>query len=210
MVANLCRMRAESVSRPVLDLFAGPLRRGHGLGAGYVDFGGYVVALTRPGRPRMPNGVGCALEVAAGQPAWIGEGRLEAGGQVVLPGEVWEAMPEPRFRPETDRRIRPDPRRLAGRGAGLTPAGDDLLAGYAAGLRLFWNRARDAQEVAEAAAVRTTSLSATLLRHAARGELPEPAHDLLERGDPEPLRRFGHSSGRALLAGLACAGGDHD
>jgi hypothetical protein len=74
-----------------------------------------------------------------------------------------------------------------------------------AGLTLFQGRMAEARDLAATAASRTTSLSATLLRHAADGELPEPAHALLERGDPEPLRRFGQSSGRCLLLGLALA-----
>ncbi len=198
-------MRAESVSLGVADLLWGPLRRGAGLGAGYIDFGGRVVALTRPGRPRMPNGVECELHVSAGQPAWVGEGRLEAGGRVLSGGGLWDPRPAPRFRLQVDRRFRPDPVRLAGRGGGLTPSGDDVLAGFAAGLVLWHGRSLEAARLAAVAAPRTTRLSATLLWHAALGQLPEPAHRLLEDGDPEPLRAFGHSSGRALLLGLAQA-----
>jgi len=198
-------MRAESVSLGVADLLQGPLRRGVGLGAGYVDFGGRVLALTPPGGPRMPNGVECELEVARGQPAWAGEGRLEAGGRTVLGGAAWDPRPTPRFRLEVDRRFAPEPLALAGKGGGLTPSGDDVLAGYAAGLELWHGLSAEAARIAEVAAGRTTRLSATLLRHAALGQLPDPAHRLLEDGDPEPLLRFGHSSGRALLLGLAMA-----
>ena len=198
-------MRASFVSLPVLALFEGPRRRGLSLGAGYVDFEGYVVALTRPGRPRMPNGIESDLEASTGLPAWIGAGRLELGGTALLPGPVWDPVPAARVKLSIRPRFEPDPVRLAGKGSGLTPAGDDLLAGYAAGLVLFHGLRERALAVALPAAARTTALSATLLRHAARGELPEPAHALLERGDPAPLRSFGHSSGRALLVGLALA-----
>jgi hypothetical protein len=110
-----------------------------------------------------------------------------------------------RVRLRADPPLAVDPRALAGRGGGLTPYGDDVLAGYAAGL-VLWRGAREAaRAIVDAAAPRTTLLAATLLRHAARGELPEPAHALLERADPEPLCRFGHSSGRGLLLGLALA-----
>ena len=198
------QVRAESVSAPVLPLFAAPSRAGTALGAGYVDFGGYVVALTRPGRPRMPNGIECAASPAAGEACWIGGGRMLAGGLEVLPGPAWDPVPEARLRPPPpEGPVEVDVLRLAGRGDGLTPAGDDLLAGYAAALVLFGGRRGEAEAIAEVAAPRTTALSATLLRHAARGELPEPAHALLERGDPEPLLRFGHSSGRCILKGLA-------
>ncbi len=200
-------LRARSLSAAVLPLLAGPPREGVGLGLGYVDFGGYVLALTRPGRPRMPNGVECELEVRTGERCRIGHGRLATDGVEVLPGPVWDPVPGVVFRPrlEIEERFQPDVERLAGRGEGLTPSGDDLLCGYVAGLTLFHGRAEEATSLAEAAAARTTHLSATLLRHAARGELPEPAHALLERGDPGPLRRFGHSSGRCLLIGLAAA-----
>jgi hypothetical protein len=175
------------------------------LGLGYCDFDGYVVAVTPSGVPRLPNGLECDLPLASGATAWIGEGRLESGGRSVLPGPTWDPVPLPRYRLELSSDFVPDPVLLAGRGGGLTPAGDDILAGYAAGLTLFQGRAAEARELAFVAAARTTSLSATLLQHAAEGELPEPAHALLERGDPEPLRRFGHSSGRCLLLGLALA-----
>src|SRR6185295_423560 len=120
-------------------------------------------------------------------------------------GDVWDPVPQVRVRIAIDIALVPDPIIFAGRGPGLTPAGDDLLAGYAAGLALFADRETEAHAIAERAAARTTLLSATLLRHAARGELPEPAHALLEDGDPLPLLAFGHTSGKALLLGLALA-----
>ena len=198
-------MRARSVSASVVPLFEDPTRRGLGLGGGHIAFDGFALSLTRPGHPRMPNGVETDLVVERGEACWLGEGRLEAGGRAVLPGPVWDPVPTVLVRLSVDRRFTPDPERLAGRGGGLTPSGDDVLCGYVAGLVLWHGRAGDAASIATAAAERTTLLSATLLRHAARGELPEPAHALLERGDPEPLRSFGHSSGRAILLGLALA-----
>ena len=197
-------MRARSVSASVLPLFQGPARRGVGLGGGHVAFDGLVLSLTTPGRPRMPNGVETDLVVERGQLCWLGEGRLEAR-RTVLPGPGWDPVPAVRVRLSVDRRFLPEPERLAGRGAGLTPSGDDVLCGYVAGLVLWHGRSEEATSIASVAAGLTTLLSGTLLRHAARGELPEPAHALLERGDPEPLRRFGHSSGRAILLGLAVA-----
>jgi hypothetical protein len=151
----------------------------------------------------MPNGIVCALELGVGDPLWVGEGRIATHRTVVLEGPIWEPVPRPLVRLITDQTFVPDPLVLAGRGDGLTPAGDDLLAGYAAGLVLWHGRAAEAWAIAETAAPRTTGLAATLLRHAARGELPEPAHALLERGDPNPLLNFGRSSGQAMLLGLA-------
>ncbi|MGH7902700.1 MAG: DUF2877 domain-containing protein [Candidatus Dormibacteraceae bacterium] len=198
-------MRVRSVSNAVLPLFRGPFCDGVGLGSGYVDFDGYVLALTRPGRPRMPNGVECGVDLAPGARCRIGGGWLVVDGHGLLPGPLWNPVPEPRVRPRPGPgpAIEFDVEQLAGRGEGLTPAGDDLLAGYAAGLVLFHGRHAEAAAIAAAAAPRTTRLAATLLRHASRGELPEPAHALLEDGDPGPLTCFGHSSGRCLLAGLA-------
>lgn len=191
----------------MLERLAGPVTHGTAMGQGYVDFGSFVLAITRPGAPRMPNGIGAELRAERGSSITIGGGALRIDGRTVEPGPAWEPVPSVRQIPRGGRHARPDPERLAGRGPGLTPAGDDILAGYVAGLTLFHGRNSEAAEIAERAARLTTALSATLLRHAAKGELPEPAHAWLERGDPQPLEAFGHSSGRCLKLGLELAAG---
>jgi hypothetical protein len=153
----------------------------------------------------MPNGAETTAHVGPGTAVRIGLGRLLLGALEIRPGKAWEPVPEVRHRPSGGLRFRPDPDRLAGRGPGLTPAGDDILCGYVAGLVLFQDRRAEAAQIAAAAAPRTTNLSATLLRHAALGELPEPAHVYLANGDPGPLAAFGHSSGHCLRLGLALA-----
>ena len=101
---------------------------------------------------------------------------------------------------------------LAGRGPGLTPAGDDVLAGYAG----FMAAAGAPVELAALAADRSPPIALAYLRCAERGELPEPAVRLLDavgEGDPigaarraRVLRRsWGASSGHALLCGFAAA-----
>jgi hypothetical protein len=193
------------VSLPLLPLFDAAARDGVGLGHGYIDLGDRVIAITPPGAPRMPNGIECEVSVPRGTPVRLGSGRLQIADQAIVPWATWDPLPSPRVRFATDIALVPDPILLAGRGPGLTPAGDDILAGYAAGLVLFAGRVDEARLIVERAAPRTTLLSATLMRHAARGELPEPAHSLLEDGDPMPLLAFGNTSGRAILLGLALA-----
>ena len=104
---------------------------------------------------------------------------------------------------------------LAGRGEGLTPAGDDVLAGYAA-----W-RAAEGRPVplAVLAAGRSSPIGLAYLRCAERGELPDAAAALLagiRLGSPgrvdaalPGLRRWGASSGAALAWGMAAGGGAH-
>jgi len=198
-------MIALTTSRALLPAFAGPELAGTAVGGGYLDFGVLVVALTTPGGPRMPNGIETAAGAPRGTSVRIGRGRLLLGDLDVTPGPAWEPVPEVNHTPSGGPRLRPDPDRLAGRGPGLTPAGDDILCGYVAGLFLFHDRRDEAAEIAVRAALRTTRLSATLLRHAALGELPEPAHAFLADGDPRPLAAFGHSSGRCLRLGLMIA-----
>jgi hypothetical protein len=198
---------AESTSIAVLPLLrASPARSGLSLGRGYIEVDGVVLAITALGSPRMPNGMTCELRVGRGERVRVGDGVVVTSAARVRVSSLWDPTPCVRFVPRAESPFKPDPSTLAGRGAGLTPAGDDLLAGYVAGLTLFLGARDEALAIAERAAPRTTSLSATLLRHAARGELPEPAHALLARGDARPLRAFGHSSGTWLLAGLALAG----
>ncbi len=111
--------------------------------------------------------------------------------------------------------------RLLGRGPGLTPEGDDVLAGAAAGIRALGPSAGAeprrvdalvAALVPRGAAARTGALSATLLGLAADGAAPEPVHRLLAtRGAAEreaalaDLARLGALTGRAIASGLALA-----
>ena len=189
---------AISASSSLGELLAGPPQRALGLGAGHLLVGEQVVSLTRPGAARMPNGLECERLVARGETVWV-------GAEVVLVETWWNPRPVPNVTLMATGE-RPSVAALAGRGGGLTPSGDDILCGFAAGLVLFGGRSAEALAIAGSAGPRTTRLSATLLNCAARGELPSPAHDLLERGDRAPLEAFGHSSGRALLVGLALAG----
>ena len=106
-------------------------------------------------------------------------------------------------------------RALAGLGQGLTPAGDDFLMGAMYGLWATRNpdEARDLAElINEAAAPRTTSLSAAWLQAAALGEAAEPWHDLFNGIIVDNSRKIfaalsrilaiGHSSGADALAGF--------
>ncbi len=98
---------------------------------------------------------------------------------------------------------------LLGRGPGLTPAGDDVLAGFLLGARAFGlDAARVRAAVAAMAAAKTTALSAALLWHAARGEcVDEVAAVVANPSGPAVgrLLRIGHTSGAALATGLATA-----
>jgi Protein of unknown function (DUF2877) len=109
--------------------------------------------------------------------------------------------------------------RLLGIGPGLTPSGDDVLAGFLAGAAAFGLDVAALREaIAVLAPAGTTALSAALLWHAARGECidevaavaalltshrgiaPEQAGRSVGR-----LRSVGHTSGAALALGLVTA-----
>ena len=113
---------------------------------------------------------------------------------------------------------------LIGLGPGLTPSGDDFLAGFilAGAIRggcsgdLGMQKAASitAAMVREEAAGRTTSASVAMLADAADGEVAEPVkhflHSLLQTGDGMEIHfwggeisRIGASSGEDLLNGLA-------
>jgi hypothetical protein len=108
---------------------------------------------------------------------------------------------------------------LLGRGPGLTPEGDDLLAAVAGTLAVLGPAVGPPDPPWEPLLAvlgprpgRTTALSATLLALALDRRLPEPAGRLLdlgpagERAWPAALRRLerlGHGSGRAYAAGIA-------
>jgi hypothetical protein len=114
-------------------------------------------------------------------------------------------------------------RALVGLGPGLTPAGDDVLAGAVAGLLIFGravgNDAARATAAKLAAAVAsraasTTALAADLARYAASGAVAAPVaalcHALAGQGPVRPavehLLSIGHTSGRDLVEGLLVGG----
>ena len=104
-------------------------------------------------------------------------------------------------------------RRLQGRGTGLTPSGDDVLAGTLLVGAIDSSRRRALTGLARSA--RTTRLSRAFLRWAAVGQSIQPAHALLDAaasGDQAGMRRaaaslagVGATSGRALATGVALA-----
>jgi hypothetical protein len=106
--------------------------------------------------------------------------------------------------------------RLLGSGPGLTPSGDDVLAGFLAGAFAFGlDAAGLRQAVADLALARTTALSAALLWHAARGECIDELAAVAavltgqRSGDSgralSRLLSIGHTSGAALALGLVIA-----
>jgi hypothetical protein len=112
---------------------------------------------------------------------------------------------------------------LIGRGSGLTPEGDDLLAGAAVVVATLatavgWTVAERGAWIG--AVLRpglrrlTTPLSATLLELATAGQVVEPVHGLLDFGDTgdrrwpgalQRLERIGHSTGPAYAAAVGSA-----
>jgi Protein of unknown function (DUF2877) len=192
-------------------------RRVRVVGAGrevaYGEDDGFVVVLTRE-RPVLPNGG------QVGRLPRVGEDVLVRGDEVwdptlriVDPPSLAADGPEDLVRAVESR----DPSlaasvgaRLIGRGGGLTPEGDDLVAGVAAvvavgswpgALREAWVGALIGGDLRS----RTTALSATLLELAALGMGPEPLQALLA-GDAGALARLeaiGHSTGRAIARGAA-------
>jgi hypothetical protein len=103
---------------------------------------------------------------------------------------------------------------LAGLGDGLTPAGDDVLAGYAA-----WLAVGEEEEarLSTLTVGRSSPLGLAYLRCAERGELPDAAAELLSaihRGSASAVRdaipglcAWGANSGVALAWGLLAAAG---
>jgi hypothetical protein len=113
---------------------------------------------------------------------------------------------------------------LQGVGEGLTPTGDDVLAGLILFTRWFDPESNVPVEVAQQAA--TTMLSRHFLAWAARGQSIQPVHDVIDAAEHLALRvdvtgpsaamekfeeavatvaSIGGSSGKGMLAGLGLA-----
>lgn len=104
-------------------------------------------------------------------------------------------------------------RGLIGLGVGLTPSGDDALAGVEAALHAAGHPTAGFLALAlDDVDRRTTTLGAAMLRHAARGDAAERVHDLLDvlldpatpdlEGAIAGAARWGATSGSDLLLGV--------
>ncbi|PVZ06911.1 DUF2877 domain-containing protein [Actinomycetospora cinnamomea] len=206
--------------------------------AAYLHLDGGIVALTDTSAPAGPRHVRCTVlpRLREGFPV-ASDGVRLTGGEWALrvDGPVWRGeLPDPdalawarEVHPEADGvavepavaalvragRIEDLAAAVGGRGPGLTPAGDDLLAGVLVVARLWWGAGSRLDAVA--GAVSTTEIARAFLVEAARGRCIAPAHDWLVavaagRADDalrasRRLRATGASSGAHLAAGLGLA-----
>jgi hypothetical protein len=240
---------------------------GAGSSAAYVDFQGFVVAITAARVPAMSNGISLASsagieQIRPGADATVratgmqldgafvdwsdarratvrvssnpdtAPDRIADRGRDLLPfagtlgrdadGNVAVAALGEAFVEGNTHRAADAAMSLLGRGRGLTPEGDDVLAGCAAAIVAFGKPLRLSPVEKERwlsalcppdVRVRTTALSATLLELACDGCVAEPLVTLLDlAGDVEQRRRaaralmrVGHSTGRAWMAGCGIA-----
>jgi hypothetical protein len=178
-----------------------------------LDLDGFVALVTPAGTPWLPNAIVldpgplvvwdpllAALEPG---PALARRGRAvlaalgpAAPDRLAPPRAAVDALREGDFGAAFDD--------LLGRGGGLTPEGDDVLAGALAVRAAAGAPMALPPDLRE----RTTALSATLLELAAAGAAVRPLHALLDarwRGALRELQRLGASSGRAIALGAASA-----
>jgi hypothetical protein len=207
----LCLVTADAVRLPCA-LVLGPGRPLGAVAPTAVVGGGKLrtrtltVHIGRWWRPPRPRGLGPLPALAAALASRVPD-PLDRTGRAAVTGLVHAlAADEPLAGPVG---------RLLGRGPGLTPVGDDVLAGTLVTLAGMGTPAADRLGVAVRAAApgRTTAVSAALLAHAACGEcVPELARVLAagRAGDPlvpaiDALLRVGHTSGAGLAHGILAA-----
>jgi hypothetical protein len=226
-------------STAVRGLVTGPVRPGRVVGVhrtcAYVEAAGDTVAVETADALGLPCAVRLGVDsadaplapVRPGDTAQVGEGQVVVG-PVRVTVVRWWAPRRPRPGVRSDRitglsrllaghpvpvPVDGSPAELVGLGPGLTPAGDDVLAGMLVELHQQPDlRDQVADEVLSLAGTRTTALSAALLRHAAAGlALPavvDVADALAGHGGADlgvavaRLVAVGHSSGAALAHGL--------
>jgi hypothetical protein len=202
--------------------------------ATYLDVDGRFLAVVAEGGVRLPCAaiLGPGARPPAGPEVALGEGHVDVGSWFdprvrvgpVDPTAVSQLAAALRQRPCPDPRLPADaPDRLAaalaggdldatvssllGRGSGLTPSGDDLLAGALATLSaLDAPAARPLSScIQRLAPGRTTRLSRALLDAAAVGAMiPEAEAVLRAPTGPafDELIGVGHTSGWSLAAGM--------
>jgi hypothetical protein len=198
------RSSTHSADHP-LDRWTGPVR----VGSSQVQVGDWCVRLTRVVSVQAPQNL---------EPNWraieYASRKLGRSGQVEPAPGLLEAL-------LGDHRVRAPAvvvDRFLGMGPGLTPSGDDILAGFLVGAWSFGlidDQLRTA--VLEAAPARTTDLSAALLRCACRGESIPQVSALLSALSEVTSRahalddalvklcRVGHSSGASMANGVVAA-----
>ena len=189
----------------------------------YVDVDGFVVVMTPPGVPRLPNSI-CG-PINAPMRIW--------DPTLTLPGRDRPRRLMSRFGLDVDALFLDDEAArgaraligsitsrdvdaaskglllLIGRGPGLTPMGDDFAAGVIAVVAASARRHPLLSALKNLRVRRrTTSLSATLLELAARAQVPEAllrAYSSDARTGMADLLRIGHSTGRAYATGAVSA-----
>jgi len=171
-------------------------------------------------RPRLPSARPALLPEGVRQlrTTLYGDGvphsAFELPGLPTGPGGPLAALRGAVRRADLDAALR-TATRLIGMGPGLTPAGDDVMAGTVAGLVLLGHPAapRFAAGVDALAACRTTELSRAVLRHAAAGrvssEYAAVLHALVGERPLAPavdaLLTSGSTGSRATALGLCTA-----
>ena len=239
-------MAASSALREIMTGTAAPaVVRGVFPTALYVDVGTDLVAVVSRDGLRLPCALvvadpgtsGPFARIVDGAAATVGDGAVAVGDQRFVVRRWWRPRralawhPGPQLTarsaaleallPPLPHALPADPgawspASMVGLGPGLTPAGDDVLAGMLLTLSAAPAAASTCGELAtETLALldRTTSLSATLLRHAAAGRGIPQVLDLVDAlagsGDLEAsavhLVAVGHSSGAALAHGVLAA-----
>ncbi|WP_203991575.1 DUF2877 domain-containing protein [Sphaerisporangium rufum] len=189
------------------------------VGDGAVELGRVTVGVRRWWDPAPPLGPVQAPALAAMLPAYDAACRGTGRGTGIDPAGAGALLAAGCARGSLLDAITAA-ERLMGLGPGLTPSGDDMLAGLLVALRhlgaatgagrAVWVADWLAATVAFDAATRTTMISAALLRCAARGEACAEVLAVLRglagRGPLEPaVRRLlcvGHTSGADLAWGL--------
>lgn len=166
-----------------------------------------VLCVGVPSAVRLPNMLVSPV-LPSGQVRVVA-GAMHADGSVWRVGRWWQPprphVPEARPRLACDL----DPLALVGRGPGLTPAGDDVVAGALVAGNAVRHPALDRWRTATRDALharRTTAVSWGLLHHALDGWATPELAAYVESPGPGPARErllaVGSSSGAALAEGV--------
>src|SRR4051795_134054 len=214
-----CMLFRPSNGRPLVALPTGAPAE---VGGGRIVVGDLAVSAAAwwDPRPRLPHSRPALLPEGVRQlrNALYGEGVPHSAftlpGLPTGPGGPLAALRGAVRRADLDAALRTAVR-LVGLGPGLTPAGDDVMAGVMAGLVLLGHPAADrfAAGVYSLAAGRTTELSRALLRHAGAGRVSGEYCAVLQGLVGERplapavagLLATGSTSGRAMALGLCTA-----